>query len=146
MSESQYLIQQVLGEGERSENKSVSEWFSETQKIMKEGHMSRWMFTPPESGRMTDFYGLSKILVEGESRVELSEHSKDKDYKDDHDYLSLSIYQGLGIDRQNEQFVVLKDKDSYLWFWREMNTFQWRELPQNKVPLYAIFSITEKVR
>lgn len=146
MSESQYLIQQVLGEAERVENKSVSEWFNERQKWLKANSDSYLVFTPPESRRVVDVHCKSKILTVGRSRAVLGQHSKEKGYKDDRDFLSLTIEEGLGTERKREQFVVLKDENIFRWFWREKDDPQWRELSQNKVPLYAIFSITENIK
>lgn len=148
-SESQYLVQKVSENVERAESVDVSRWFKETRARLKQKYEWREMFTAPESGHHVPFYGLSKIVVQGESMIQLSEHTKDKDYKVDFDYLSLTVSAGLGENRRQEHYVVLEDKGKFKWFMREGKHgwfSDWKQLQQNKMPLYAIFSLSESVK
>lgn len=120
-------------------------WFRETHARLQKHNEWRDIITAPEVDRSTPFYGLSKIVTPAESSVMLSEHTKDNDYKIDFNFLSLDISKGIGPQRETERYVVVEDNDKYRWYIREGSEYKWKQLPQNKVPLYAIFSIAESI-
>jgi len=143
MNESQYLIEQVAMEIPRAGEISIPAWFQQIREwIMTNHDEERQVYEAPETHIRVPFYGTHKTDKKTQTILELQQHTKDKDYPQDHNYLSIVVEQGIFGNREWEQFVILEDNGKCRWFWRTNLHDPWQQLSQNRVPLYAIMSIT----
>ena len=140
-----YLVQEVSTEIPPAQERKVDAWFRQTHAWLKRHDRGRYMFRVPGVEVLLPFYGVSTILKERVSGVELHQHGRDREFTGDHDSISMIIRYGLFPNNTSEQFLVVTDEGELRWYWCE-DDYGWKQLDQHAVPLSAIFAVSERVR
>jgi hypothetical protein len=146
MTEGKYLSEEVSQNLEREGQIDVGKWFDENHKWAGDNHRLRDVIHMPLTKKSVPFYGYRAMSAKDKYLVFLGAHTKDRDYRIDHDALVLTIEQGDIHERRYEQYLAIKDKKHIRWFMRDKMHGEFLEVRQERVPLYSIFSIAKHIR